>query len=83
MNRWNLTTAKKAAHDFGCTLIRTPDGEFRVNLRGRGEASAAYETDLESAVGTAQAMGNRINKRRNADRVDGYDRDDLGESADY
>jgi hypothetical protein len=25
----------------------------------------------------------KVNDRRNADRIDGYDRDDLGESPDY
>lgn len=54
-HRWNLTTAKRAAADVGCTLVRTDD-EYRVNLRGRGEATAYYTNDLTDAVHTARAM---------------------------
>lgn len=38
------------------TFRRTDFGEFRVNLKGAGEATAAYETDLQSALDTGHAM---------------------------
>lgn len=83
----NFTEAKTQAAMSGCTLKRTEDGEYRVALKGAGEASAYYTNDLQDAVGTARAMEhqkqNRRARQREADRIDGYDRDDLGESPDY
>jgi hypothetical protein len=65
--------------------ITKRDGEFRVNFAGGKEETACYTNDLDDAFSTGVDMRLRAteNKKRIADRIDGYDRDDLGESPDY
>lgn len=53
-----LTQAKVKAElaARNITFRKTDFGEFRVNLKGAGEATACYETDLQSALDTGHAM---------------------------
>jgi hypothetical protein len=53
-----LSDAKKIVAAVGCTLSKS-DGEYRVNLRGHGEATAYYTNDLQDAVNTAKTMAAR------------------------
>lgn len=61
-----LKQAKAQLRAIGITINKTAHGEYRVNLSGGYEATATYETDIESAVATGIAMaGRRYNPRRN------------------
>jgi hypothetical protein len=41
---------------LGIALRKTEEGEYRVNYARGAEATAAYESDLESAIDTGLAM---------------------------
>lgn len=41
---------------MGLDVKRTPEGEYRINLKGGKEKSAAYTEDPQDAIGTARAM---------------------------
>jgi hypothetical protein len=45
-----------ARETLGTVVISSKDGEYRVNLKGGREATAAYTSDLTDAVGTGIAM---------------------------
>lgn len=52
-------TVKRALSEIratGCTASRTEHGEFRINHPKGIEETAAYDSDPESAVGTARAI---------------------------
>lgn len=52
--------------------------------RERQEARAKRMADAEKAARRSQRKTSRYSaEQRNADRIDGYDRDDLGASPDY
>lgn len=68
---------------YGITL-RKSDREYRVNKKAGTEATAYYTGSLNDAIDTGKAMSvERVADKRNADRIDGFDRDDLGLSPDY
>jgi predicted transcriptional regulator of viral defense system len=48
-----IAEARAILRRIGYTL-RVECGEYRINRKGRGEATAYYATDLEEAVGTAR-----------------------------
>lgn len=52
----NASDARLAFARLGMDLRLTADGEFRVNYRHGAEATAAYESDLPSAIDTGLAM---------------------------
>ncbi|HKW13095.1 MAG TPA: hypothetical protein VJS69_01275 [Candidatus Krumholzibacteria bacterium] len=52
---YTFTDAVRVLARMGVTL-RKKDGEFRVTLKGAGEASAYYTNDLADAVQTGQRM---------------------------
>jgi hypothetical protein len=54
-----LVQAKGHLRSIGMTINRTTHGEYRVNYAGGSEATAHYDTDLQSAVDTAIAMAAR------------------------
>lgn len=47
------------------------------------EALSHHETEAEARAARERYKAADRRRKRNADRVDGYDRDDLGESPDY
>jgi len=54
--RVTLTEARAAFAKLGITLRKNEFGEYRVNYRHGCEATAAYESDLPSAIDTGIAM---------------------------
>lgn len=50
------TEARKRIKALGTIVLRTDDGEHRVNFRGGKEETAYYTNDLRDAVQTAEAM---------------------------
>lgn len=59
-----LKGAQREMRAIGIVLTHF-DGEYRVNLRGGTEATACYETDLESAVDTGRAMARLATRTSN------------------
>lgn len=57
-----LAQAKAILEPLGIH-INTFNGEYRVNFKGGSEATAGYESDIESAVGTGKAMAARLKGR--------------------
>lgn len=57
-------------------------GDDRFEGFDRGDLDRDHEAD-QNALNEAEEAAERRAARRNADRIDGYDRDDLGESPDY
>lgn len=58
----NIAQAKREMQQIG--LVLTHDqGEYRVNFKGGGEASAYYTTDLDDAVATGLDMARREHKK--------------------
>jgi len=51
-----LKQAKAQLRAIGITINKTAHGEYRVNFTGGTEATATYETDIQSAVDTGIAM---------------------------
>jgi hypothetical protein len=56
-------------------------GDDRFDGFDRGDLDRDHEAD-QNAMNEAEAADER-RARRIADRIDGYDRDDIGESPDY
>jgi hypothetical protein len=56
-----LKQAKAQLRAIGITINKTVHGEYRVNFQGGTEATAVYETDLQSAMDTGIAMVRRRN----------------------
>lgn len=54
-----IAQAKAILNPLGIVLVKADD-EFRVNVRGRSEASAYYTNDLADAVDTGKAMAARV-----------------------
>lgn len=52
----NVKEAIKQIRAIGCTVNRTAEREFRVNIKGGNEDSAYYTSDAEDAVSTARKM---------------------------
>ncbi len=50
-----IKEATNLLRSFGMTLKHS-NREYRVNFKNGTEATACYETDLESAIDTARAM---------------------------
>jgi hypothetical protein len=57
--------ARKLAKQYGFTVKKTEYDEYRVNLIGGTEASAAYETDIQHAVYTGIAMRKHRDTQKN------------------
>lgn len=58
-----------------------PDPDKYVKLISSAKAKLADDVRRREAKSNARAIARQ--QKKNADRVDGYDRDDLGESPDY
>jgi hypothetical protein len=78
----SLKGARKFAQDWvgehpeiGSTYAVSSDGIGKVQVAGDATLNDLFPIHQWLAPGSAE--------RRAADRVDGYDRDDLGESPDY
>lgn len=54
--RLSFNSARYALSSLGIALAKTDFGEYRVNFKRAPESTAAYESDLPSAVDTARAM---------------------------
>ena len=64
--RLTLAAARAQLRPLGIVLTKN-DGEYRVNFKGATEATASYDDDLASIVGTGRAMAREGHKpRRNA-----------------
>lgn len=50
---------------------------------GEGVGVATFRHVAEAKAAAERWLAETVALRRNADRIDGYDRDDLGESPDY
>lgn len=55
--------ARTQLQALGLTLNRTQYGEWRVNFRHQGEATAYYTDDLNDAVGTGRKMAEQVRDR--------------------
>lgn len=51
------------ARSYGCTVIRTVHGEYRINLVDGLESTAYYTDDAQDAVNTMRAMSTNPNVR--------------------
>jgi len=51
-----LKEARAILTPLGISIRKTEYEEYRVNFSGGKEATASYETDVDSAVATGKAM---------------------------
>jgi hypothetical protein len=56
MTKLTISTVRVALREVGVVIKRTDYGEFRVNFRQAGEATAYYTGDLQDAHDTGLAM---------------------------
>lgn len=60
MNRYTMTLTQKdlfkLVRELGLSIKKTEYGEYRINYKDRGEASAYYTDDRDDALATARAM---------------------------
>jgi hypothetical protein len=54
--RLTKATVKQNLQKLGLTFKQTGDGDFRINFRGEGEATAYYARDLGDALAAGQRM---------------------------
>jgi hypothetical protein len=56
MTKLTISTVRVALREVGVVIKRTEGGEFRVNFRQAGEATAYYTNDLQDALDTGLSM---------------------------
>lgn len=76
------TGAVASFRDAGGVWVWVPEVD-RDFYRSQGERVRSVYVEEIPAPATAADRAQRAADRRNADRIDGYDRDDLGESPDF